>query len=158
MRRSADIFFCLNWVDSLALLKHSSFPFMRAIKYLFYIGYLHMHCVHHVCYAHTLNTMKVQFVQHLYRVVDHLELLDRMIEGDQLGAGGFHPRDNGSTWRTQWGEKQKYCNIGIWTQRYCNIGIRTQKNRLSWFKVLCNKDPLTLKSGNYMAELFPNSK
>ena len=25
-------------------------------------------------------------------------------------------------------------------------------------KVLCNKDPLTLKSGNYMAELFPNSK
>ena len=25
-------------------------------------------------------------------------------------------------------------------------------------EVLCNKDPLTLKSGHYMAQLFPNSK
>ena len=25
-------------------------------------------------------------------------------------------------------------------------------------QVLCNKDPLTLKSGHYMADLFPNSK
>merc|ERR1711962_198127 len=25
-------------------------------------------------------------------------------------------------------------------------------------EVLCNKDPLTLKSGKYMADIFPNSK